>query len=1515
MVTEGNNAYNKENYELAILKYEEAIKIKTDEAISKKIEDAKKNLNIQKNQKELQKQYDAIILKGNNALSINNFDGATDFYNQAKELLPGNQLAYDKLREVERKRLELQEAEVNKQFLAKMNEAQKFYKEKDWDNAKKLYNEAANIKPSDRSPKDRISEIDNMLANMKADEENYNKFIKKADGLLAENKFDDAISNYNNALKIKPVEEYPKNQIKKAESLRNEQEAQAELDRKYNNLIKNADSQFSNTNYEQAKTIYSQASALKPDESYPKEQITLIDQKLNEIAAEKERLANLKKEYDAEIIKADQLYKEEKWEEAKESYTKAKSLKEDESYPDQMIYDINSKLQHLASIEKDKRNRYDESIKNADAAFNVQNWKLAKQYYNDALLVYENEKYPTDQITLIGQKILEEENLKRENEQKNQQFEAFLLEGDQLLESMKYDNAKSKYLEAKELFPNRVIVDQKLTHLQTLVDQLNSKLKRDSTYNSLISKADAKRDQQDWEVAKEIYHNALVIKPLESYPQEQIEMIENKILANKNANIRTKYDDFITKADKLFSEKSYSESMSFYDQANEILPNEVYPLDKIREIKRILSEEEGKENQFKVLINQADNEYESENWNQALVHYQQAKDIFDREYPNNRINEINNILNDLSNDAQNEQKNRTDYDNFVREADRLLAEKKYIESKEKYNSALSLYPTEYYPKKKIAEIDVVLQELNAEKETIEKYNQIISNADAFRDRKKWEEAKKLYLEANTVIPTNPYPEEQINFINDQMKNETDAEFKVQYDKLIAAADSKFSEKNYDKAKELFTRAKNMNPADYYPSQKLSEIDQILIEMASNKLDEERLKASQDKYNQLIKKADAAKANEDWNSAKDLYFRANKVLPSEEYPQQQIDIINQKMKESAVAEVEKQYNKIIDVADQMFKDEKFDKAINLYRRAQSIKPDDAYPPAQIKKVEEAKMIALNKDKTQQEFGLLIKEGKRAFSAKNYRLSLKKFQQALKIKPDAKFPQEKIVEINKLLDAAKANNKGNSKSNKNDYAVNRNDYSTLYGEEVTGKYNEDQIDAILNQGRIDDIDSRGNSAEDNKDLHDNFVIENSRRQEELTLSHNNQIDIISTNLDKSFDNSDDSRWRIIPLIDQYKDEKSFNQSEENLFNIDKTLRNNENISRLITTDANKILIRNQTLQNNNTSAEQFFDEKLILDMDMIQRGYSSTYENQVNKERMYNEVDLENLQRKQNRNLLLDDVNNFKENLAIVTETELGHNVNITYTNYKSNEALLTKISESFNFSDNPRTDKIIPSFDYYKDDYLSKNNVSNLKGINSTYDQFKGTESLTSKLNDFALDADDSRKENVVNIDKFLEKESSKVSVWSDKSDDKSYNVYLVNERVSDEMEDNGKDQEAIRNMNISEQEVYNEKYLSDQNDISSLNEKSNYMNAQQLEKTRSMQATANSDVNTQQLAVDYPEGITEKLFERKNTSGQVIEVTILRIVVRGNKGDEYRKVKSKWGESYFKNGGATSEYIWDTETN
>ena len=151
----------------------------------------------------------------------------------------------------------------------------------------------------------------------------------------------------------------------------------------------------------------------------------------------------------------------------------------------------------------------------------------------------------------------------------------------------------------------------------------------------------------------------------------------------------------------------------------------------------------------------------------------------------------------------------------------------------------------------------------------------------------------------------------------------------------------------------------MNAEDNYPSQRIAEIDQILLEMASNKLDEERFKANKEKYDQLISKANGLRDAEQWEKSKELYIQANKVLPSETYPQEQITFINQKMKESAAAEIEKQYNKVIDMADKFFQDEKYEKSLNLYRRAQSLKPDDAYPPEQIKKVEEAKMVALTR----------------------------------------------------------------------------------------------------------------------------------------------------------------------------------------------------------------------------------------------------------------------------------------------------------------------------------------------------------------------------------------------------------------------------------------------------------------------------------------------------------------------------------------------------------------------------
>ena len=52
-----------------------------------------------------------------------------------------------------------------------------------------------------------------------------------------------------------------------------------------------------------------------------------------------------------------------------------------------------------------------------------------------------------------------------------------------------------------------------------------------------------------------------------------------------------------------------------------------------------------------------------------------------------------------------------------------------------------------------------------------------------RDAKNWSSAKDLYRKANAIDSKPTYPQHQINWINEQMKKETENEFKAQYQKL------------------------------------------------------------------------------------------------------------------------------------------------------------------------------------------------------------------------------------------------------------------------------------------------------------------------------------------------------------------------------------------------------------------------------------------------------------------------------------------------------------------------------------------------------------------------------------------------------------------------------------------------------------------------------------------------------------------------------------------------------------
>ncbi|QNL20402.1 SPOR domain-containing protein [Hyphobacterium sp. CCMP332] len=74
-------------------------------------------------------------------------------------------------------------------------------------------------------------------------------------------------------------------QLAKEEAERKAREAEEAKQAKYDDFIKNADSEFQAENWENAKSIYSEALTMYPEQEYPQDQISIIDAKLDEIAA------------------------------------------------------------------------------------------------------------------------------------------------------------------------------------------------------------------------------------------------------------------------------------------------------------------------------------------------------------------------------------------------------------------------------------------------------------------------------------------------------------------------------------------------------------------------------------------------------------------------------------------------------------------------------------------------------------------------------------------------------------------------------------------------------------------------------------------------------------------------------------------------------------------------------------------------------------------------------------------------------------------------------------------------------------------------------------------------------------------------------------------------------------------------------------------------------------------------------------------------------------------------------
>ena len=301
---------------------------------------------------------------------------------------------------------------------------------------------------------------------------------------------------------------------------------------------------------------------------------------------------------------------------------------------DKLAQDAAAEAERIRLLEEQRNTSYNNAIAQGDAYFNNKEYQPAITSYKEALDVKPEETYPQTRITEI-------EALVAQIAATQKAYDDAIARADRNFNREIYDAAKLGYSEAKQAKPDEVYPDEMIAKIDSIEKAIADKLAQDAAaeaerirlleeqknqaYNSALAQADTYFNEKDYKNATSFYKEALDVKPEELYPQEQlneIKRLEEEILVIEN-----QYRGLVKDADGLFSRKNYEDAKVKYNEALALKNNEEYPksqLTKIDQVLASLAKAEELESRYNVAIQQGDNSFDAQNYNESITAFESA---------------------------------------------------------------------------------------------------------------------------------------------------------------------------------------------------------------------------------------------------------------------------------------------------------------------------------------------------------------------------------------------------------------------------------------------------------------------------------------------------------------------------------------------------------------------------------------------------------------------------------------------------------------------------------------------------------------------------------------------------------------------------------------------------------------------------------------------------------------------------------------------------------------------------
>ncbi len=629
---------------------------------------------------------------------------------------------------------------------------------------------------------------------------------------------------------------------------------------------------------------------------------------------------------------------------------------------------------------------YEEAVSLGDKNLKVNNLLDAKAYYQMALKYKTDDSYANEQIVSIV------EMMKSQLSKEDEYYDIIDL-ADVMFDEMALDKAKEQYRRAIQVIPGDEYAKNQISKIEKLQSDQKDKI---SAFETAMETGNKLLAEKQFDEAILAFNEALDIFPDKTLPVDQINLAKNQKEAYNN-NMKL-FDEQMEEAQRYLLIKNYAVALDHFENAYDIFPENEVVNNWISDIKP----KADNQRKYNIRVDAADELYINKDFMGAMAKYNEAAELWpENSYPQDMISKINDQLALQMKDLDH------NYNRSIHKADSLLTIEEFTAAQGQYNLALTLKPGESYPKSKLAEIDAhfAAQRMAFE----ENYANMLVKADSLFDAKQYMSSKEQYEFALTIRPDDAYPQQRIVDIEKELaliaeKEKLDKEYLA----LIAEGDKLFNEGHYDLATSKYKEAQAIKSMDDYPQKRIEEIQQLLLNAAAQKeLDEN--------YSKQIILA-ARLFNEDkLEDAKMAYQNALELKSYEILPQQKIEeidsIVDARIRQ---AEIDAIYQVHLQKGDSLLTLQNYNDAISSYEEALRIKPTGEKALANM---DHARTLKINREREiarRETYDNSIQSGDLLFGEKSYELARVEYEKALSAKPSERYPQQKILEIDEILE---------------------------------------------------------------------------------------------------------------------------------------------------------------------------------------------------------------------------------------------------------------------------------------------------------------------------------------------------------------------------------------------------------------------------------------------------------------------------------------------------------------------